>query len=282
MYFCMIMNETKRTGYCIFTLIAAVILCIGACSGNKGATDLKGYAIDSIKADTTVYLDKGDGSPNCVLDLNIAYIKKGKHGEMINDTLMRCGILTPDYLSLRSTKLSPEEAVDSFIKRFAGEYKEEYGAMYRSDKTHASSYGYEYRVRTHVENNTDGVLTYIANIYMHGGGEYGVNQTKAFNFSLDTGRMISLNNFFVPGYENNLKEILTEQICEDFDADDIDGLKSQQLFCGIDVYIPENFILEDDYICFIYCESEIASRNMGEIRVCIDYSDIKHIMKERK
>ena len=125
MYFCMIMNETKRTGYCIFTLIAAVILCIGACSGNKGATDLKGYAIDSIKADTTVYLDKGDGSPKCVLDLNIAYIKKGKHGEMINDTLMRCGILTPDYLSLRSTKLSPEEAVDSFIKRFAGEYKEE-------------------------------------------------------------------------------------------------------------------------------------------------------------
>jgi hypothetical protein len=52
-------------------------------------------------------------------------------------------------------------------------------------------------------------------------------------------------------------------------VDDIEGLRSKGLFIGIEPYLPDNFILGDGAIQFIFQCDEIASHTLGEIRVTV-------------
>lgn len=269
-----------RTSF--FTVVIMFIACISVSCGRntKATTDNLGMEIDSITVDTAVSLGNETNAPTCKINLSIKYFKGGKHARMINDTLLRNGVLTPDYLSLSNESLSPVHAVDSFVRRFLSDYREEYGRMYRSDREHAASYNYEYTVKTDVRSNGEDIMTYIASVYINGGGTQGTHQTLALNFNVKTGKMLRLSDIFVPGHEQGLKEAIVEQLYDDYDADNIEELNEKTIFANIDIYAPENFIIGEDDITFIYCENEIACRDMGEIRVTIPISDLKKLIRK--
>lgn len=260
-------------------MAAAAAVCT-SCGTDNRAGGAAGIATDSIVVDTAVALDNGAGAPACRLSLSVKYFRGGRQAQAINDTLLRNGVLTPDYLSLTKERMSPANAVDSFVRRFLAEYHEEYGRMYRSDREHADAYSYEYRVRTDVETNGKGILTYIATAYAASGTARATRQTVALNFNAATGRMLRLGDIFVAGHEEGLKEAVTEQILDDFGLDDMAQLKAKTVFAGTDVYVPENFIIGRDDITFIYCENEIAPRDMGEIRVTLPMRRLKKLIRK--
>ena len=245
--------------------LATVLLC--ACGGSNSRTaTIKGLEFDSIVVDSTLALTGSENSPKCQVRLSIQYVK-GENAEKMNALLLRSGVLSPDYLSLGSQKLSPKQSVDSFVRRFLSEYKQEYGELYRNDTEHAASYNCTYRVTTYTQNGADNVLNYIAEVYTYGGGEHGVSQTIARNINVKTGKLIQLADLFKPGYQPNLCELITKKCLKRFDVDNIDELKAKGIFIDGEVYASENFILGDDNITFIYCEDEIAPHDIGEIRI---------------
>jgi len=248
--------------------------------GRGGKQNVNGIMTDSIVVDTAVSLGNGTDAPQCRISLSIQYIKEGPVAKVINDTLLRSGILSPDYLSLTQENIGAVQAVDSFIHRFTDDYKQVYGAMYRKDREHASSYNYEYKVKTAAESNRKNILTYTAAVYIYGGGAYGTNQTIAMNFDTRTGKKLRLEDIFVPGYEAGLQDLISEQLCDDHDADNIGELREKSIFAGTDVYISGNFIINSESITFIYCENEIACHDMGEIRVTVPLSDLRKIIRK--
>lgn len=269
-------------GKSFHTIVITVALCVAVSCGHGGKTgmDSIGMDIDSIVADTAVALGGGNGTPTCRLSLRIQYLKGGRQACAINDTLLRNGILIPDYLSLTDKAISPRHAVDSFIGRFIADYRREYGAMYSGDHEHAATYCYDYSVRTATESNRKNILTYIATEHIRSGETQGTRQTVAINFNAVTGKRLTLGDIFVPGHTERLKEIITERLLDDYDADNIGELNGKTIFAGIDVYASENFIIGRKDITFIYCENEIACRDIGEIRVKVPMSDLKKIIKK--
>lgn len=268
-----------------FFLIIATFTAIFllSCHGGTGKTDaagIGGMSIDSISIDSAVSLGPEKDAPSCSLSLRIMFLKGARQAKTINDTVLRNGVLTPDYLSLTSESLTPRQATDSFATRFLAEYARDYGRMYRADRQHASSYNFRYSVRTAVESHRENTITYVAHIYIIGGDTRGTRQTLAMNFDASTGRMLRLADIFVPGHEQTLKEMITEQLCEDRHAADEDGLRQQGLFEGTGVYAPENFIAGSRHITFIYNMNEIAGRDEGEIRVELPVSGLKKIMRK--
>ncbi|MCI6619127.1 MAG: RsiV family protein, partial [Prevotella sp.] len=123
------------------------------------------------------------------------------------------------------------------------------------------------------------VLNYIASISTYGGGAYPILQTIAKNFDLKTGRLIHLEDVFVPGYEQPLKDRITEAACKKFKVKDLEELKKAYIFADGNVYVPDNFILTEDDITFIYCEDEVAPHAVGEIRLTFDKDDLSKILK---
>jgi hypothetical protein len=47
----------------------------------------------------------------------------------------------------------------------------------------------------------------------------------------------------------------------------------------MDIYAPQNFILDDDEIIFIYNPYEIAPYDKGNTELTLSYSQLKEILK---
>ncbi len=280
-YFCN-KKEDRMKG---FVISLGTILCfatiIFSCGSRQGSPKEgpDSLSFDSIKADSTVHLGEDTASPQCHVSLTITYAK-GKNADQINDSIIRSGILSPDYFSLTSNKLSVKQAVDSFVTRYLSEYKKDYGDMYKADKSHGASYNCEYIVKTKVLDESDEYYTYVADVYMYGGGAHGSTLVIAKNIDAKTGKIVALKDVFVPGYEKELNDLIVKSLCEKYNAKDIKGLNEQTIFMGIDVYAPENFIIGDDEITFIYSPDEIACHAAGEIRVVLKKSELEHILRK--
>jgi hypothetical protein len=262
-------------------MAAMTALLIMGCGGKKSSTaKIKGIEMDSVKADSVLALEENPNSPTCKISISMQYVK-GDNANKINNAIIRSGLLIPEYFSLSDEKMTMKQAVDSFISTYMRDYKTEYGKLYREDKGHPEAFNCEYSVRTCSQSKVKNVLTYIAEVYTFGGGAHGISQTIVKNFDVKSGRLLSLNDFFRDGYEEDLKDIITEKIAKKFGVKDLDALASEKsIFADKHVYVPNNFIPADDKITFIYCSDEIAPHSFGEIRIDIDKSDIKRLLKK--
>jgi hypothetical protein len=260
-------------------LLAAAIF-TASCGGSteKGGKANDSLTFDSIKVDSTLSLTEDTAGPRCHVSLCLTYAK-GKNAEFINDSIIRSGILSPDYFSITSEKISPEMAVDSFVKRYLAEYKQDYGEMYKAVGGGAS-FNCDYIVKTYVLDDNDKYFTYMANVYTYGGGAHGNSVVIARNIDTATGKIVSLKDLFVPGYDKELTDLIVKALCDKYDVNGIEGLREKTIFYGIDAYTPDNFIIGKDGITFIYSSDEIACHAEGEIRVSVKNGDLERLLKK--
>lgn len=257
-----------------------VLLLLSLCScGRHNTTSRYGeLQFKHLTADSTLHLTTDPHSPACQIQIDMDYAI-GTHAHLINDTLLRCGILVPDYLSLSTKRIEVRAAVDSFIDRYMTEYKHDYSDIYRQDPQHANQLNTYFRLKTKVQYLHQDYVTYLAHISYYGGGAHGINQTIARNFNINTGRLLHLNHLFANGYEPKLAEVLKEKLMKKYDVDNWSDLAHRFFFADGHVYAPDNFILGKDYITFIYADSEIAPHSEGEIKLTVDLDELDDILK---
>ena len=220
------------------SILLAAALFTASCGGNtgKGGNASDSITFDSIKVDSTLSLTEDTAGPRCHVSLCLTYAK-GKNADMINDSIIRSGILSPDYFSITSEKISPEMAVDSFVKRYLAEYRQDYGEIYRAVGGGAS-FNCDYIVKTYVIDDNDKYFTYIANVYSYGGGAHGNSVVIARNIDISTGKIVSLKDLFVPGFDGELNDLIVKALCDKYEVNGIEGLHEKTIFSGIDVYAP--------------------------------------------
>lgn len=265
-----------------FIISLTLILWAGSlfsCSENKASENEEVLEWDSIVKDTTIHLTEDIKSPTAEIHLNIKYAL-GKQAKTINDTILKSGILSPDYLALEEKKLSVEEAINLFITKYLADYKRDFAPLYQKDSEHTSSYNLQYSCNTTASEDLEGVINYIANVYNYSGGAFGMNFTVAKNISKSSAKVLKLGDFFVSGYEEELKEIVVKELCKKFEVEDLDELRKKNVFYGIEPYLPENFIATEDEIVFIYCDTEIAPHSVGEIRLAIEKKELQQLLKK--
>lgn len=251
--------------------------CGGKAGSNKGAAD--SLTFDSIKVDSTVSLTGDTAGPKCHVSLSVVYAK-GKNADYINDSIIRSGILIPDYFSVTAQKITVEQAVDSFMTRYFSSYKRDFGELYKADKAHSASYNCEYLLKTRVESNSAKYLTYVAEIYNYTGGAHGASIVLTKNIDAKTGKIVTLKDIFVPGYEQGLNQQILDGLYKQFEAKDQNGLNEKGVLTGMSIYPSENFIIGDKDITFIYSPDEIACHAAGEIRVKLSLSDLESLLRK--
>jgi len=270
----------KKFTIFIFSLAFIIMAAVSCESNSKGKDSNKdSIMFDSVKVDSTITLGDNTNAPSCHVSICLTYAK-GKNADFINDSIIRSGILSPDYFSITSEKLTPKEAADSFVSRYITEYQRDYGEMYKADKEHGASYNCEYIVKTKVLDDNEKYYNYIADIYNYGGGAHGISVVVARNIDTSTGKIVSLKDIFVPGYEQELNKLIVKALCEEYKVSDLNGLRDKTIFMGIDVYAPDNFIIGSDDITFIYSSDEIACHAEGEIKATIKNKDLERLFRK--
>lgn len=255
-------------------------LCLAACNeGRDTSLEASGLAADSIKRDTTLALLSEKDAPLLHISLNIKCLKSGKYARQINDTLLRGGVLRPDYFSLRKDRLTAEALTDSFLVLYCREWQAAYQPLYRLDRENKSSYSISYDVRTEATCPVDDILEYTAYETSLMGGDHEMRQRIIQHFNLKNGLPLRLDDIFVSGFEKPLSQAIAEQMQEERNAESFSDLQQKHIFEGIDPYAPDNFSLESGKITFIYFQSEIAPEAMGEICVTLKMKNLFSLMR---
>jgi hypothetical protein len=243
-------------------IIILMFLLIG-CGGKKTVADYD-LSFDSIVVDTVVALNKDANSPKCDIHLNVK-TAVGPNSEMINDSVLRGGVLPADYLSLTDEKIVPRASVDSFIKRYFADYRAFYGKVYEEEPK-AGTANLSYSANTEVRMEKNGIINYIAHIKENIGAEE-TDFTLVLNIDAETGQMIHLWNLYDSEELDELGKDLARQLAKDLTLNDTIALREQGYFTHTDFYAPENFLIGEEGITFIYIPGEITLREKGEVRM---------------
>ena len=260
-----------------FLLPAVLTLCLalGSCH-HKPTLQEMGVVLDTLSAEASAALwPDSTNSPQCHVSLELITFSNKEHSPL-NDSLLRSGILSPEYLSLTPISLTPRQAVDSFISRYTSDYREFYSGIYTDEGDSAATIGYN--LCTSIEEGRDSILTYKARI-TNRQGSLTTEYTRCVNIDLGGKRLLHLDDVFVPGATKGLEEAITAKLVKQTDSKSVTGLHEAGFFVNSDVYPTGNFILGDKSITFVYVAGEIADRDKGEIMVEVNYSDIRNLLK---
>lgn len=233
-----------------------------------------GIVLDTIQAESSSPLLDSLATPNCHVDINMI-VFSNKEYSPLNDSLLRSGILSPEYLSLSTKHIPPRAAVDSFIKRYEADYHTFYRGIFTEEGDSAQA-SIGYKLSTTIEEGKDSVLNYRAFITFRQ-GTVETSYTHCKNIDMGKLRILSLDDIFVHGYEKALSEVILNRLLKQSANKSLEDLHQAGFFINSEVYPTSNFILGEKAITFVYVAGEIADRSKGEIQVEIKNSDIKRL-----
>ena len=248
----------------LFVFSVVVLMLTGSCSSKQSNPKRLEAATTVVSADTLARLSD---AIQCYVHVAFTCLKDKKYA-VVNDSLLRMGLLQPDYFSISYDRLSPQTAIPAFVRQYVKEYMEVARLIRQKEKERSQLIG-ELSIKTELRAASGDYVTALSHIAINNGNGQSTKYTIARNFSLKDGHLISLQEQFGKDYKEKLtKEIigcLAER--EDLDNGDVAGLQSKGYFVGISPYPADNFILTDDSTVFIYTPGEISRQ---EVRVAVD------------
>lgn len=254
---------TKKL-FTIFAFSIIIIFFISSC-GHKSSTPKKlDIPTAVVSVDTIARLSD---VIQCHVHVDFTYLKENKYAA-VNDSLLRMGLLQPDYFSINNDKLTPQIAIPTFVRQYIMEYMEIAQLVRQKEKDKSQLIG-ELTIKTELRAALDNYITALSHIAINNGNGELTKYTIVRNFDPKNGKLITLQQQFGKDYKEKLTKEIIERIAdrENLEKDDIAGLQAKGYFIGIDPYPTDNFILTDDSIMFIYTPGEISQK---EVRVAID------------
>ena len=279
----------KRT--ILNTVIACgAAVCFSLQSCNNTAT-LKPAKISSIQADTLVSLKAGDeASPKCKVSIDYMYLEPGDENDsisaIINSRLQ--SIAFGDAYS----KMSPKEAIPDLVGKYVGNYRKELTKFYEADLHNGVKpedipawYNYEYEITSELNLNNDSIWNFSVNTFRDTGGAHPNSTIKWANLLAESGKVLTKDLVFRKDKEKEIINLILKHLIDEvnqrLETDTItslEGLKQNGALLDVDLYIPENFLLLEDRVSFLYNRYDIAPYAMGEFIIDVPYAEIETML----
>ena len=231
---------------------------------------------ETLTADKTVFLTQEENSPACRVSLKLMSAKEsnGHRAEVINHTVAE--------RLFQMEEVSVKSAMERFIETYTQSYRQTMMPLYnqdRADTTKRAWYEFHYIISADAHQGSQKTVVYQTTVDYYEGGAHGTNQQIIMNFEAKTGRLITLKDVFAEGAESQLNEVLLKALIANKGVESINDLKQKGYLVSTDIYAPDNFIIGEETITFIYNPSEIAPYTEGGTELIIPYTDIEHLLK---
>lgn len=276
----------KKTNL-FFTYFLAGTFASIAVSGCTEGQYIGEATVNACNADTTVYLTGHDeSSPSCHIKLSFAYLNpfsdNDSVSEAVNYTLKQ--MFFGDFYA----KLTPKTFIDSITASLISDYRRDVTEYYRTDIANGvnpedmpSWYNYDFEITSELEKGRDSVWNFQVITFQNTGGAHPNTWTKWVNIDARTGHPVSREHVFGRADKDQIRRLLLGRIVEAanerLETDTItgiDGLRANGILLDEDVFIPENFLLTDDGIKFLYNPYEIAPYFMGSFELNMTNEEI--------
>ena len=180
------------------------------------------------------------------------------------------------------------EGVDSNVEKVVNDYVDVTVEAYREacqelirireqeeDGVYQGMLNWEDCVEGYFAGSHKNTISYIVYAYSYDGGAHGDEGEYAMVFDKKTGNLLTESDFFIPGYEDELSQMLSAHLREAFS----DPADYETLFMK-DIESNGNFSVSDEGVTYIYSPYEIGPSYLGTIRVNIPWEEISVILKD--
>lgn len=263
----------------LYSFAVTVFLC---CCGNgtkksKESIDSNDIEITQFEYHETFKLSENAiESPTLKIDMSLSLVN-------IDDTTAGGNInQVIAYTLFESHSSSIEKACEEFVAQRKSEYMEllpEYINSKNNDMPAVWFYNY-YNATSEVIKGEKGYINYIITWEEFTGGAHPNSYYTVLNFNPKSGEEVVLSDIFKDEYEEPLTEILVNNLAKQLEVTDIEGIKEKgYLYQDTEMFISNNFILDNEKIVFIYNRYEIAPYALGDIMIEVAYNELKDLMK---
>ncbi|GAB6982954.1 RsiV family protein [Prevotella dentasini] len=251
----------KKLYTAAFALAAGLVL--AACGGGDKKPKALTVPVAHAVADTVLTLGHYG---RLRVHVDFAYLR-GKEYAAVNDSLLRMGLLQPDYSGISYQRLQPVPAVRDFVRRYADDYVE-MARLIRQHEKKAARLDWQLDIRTRFAAGQGSDIVCLADI-ANKTGDAVVRYTLVRNFNPKTGRITTLADAFGDDYRESLTHEIVSALAGRLGLENADStaLRTKGYFVGTSPYPTDNCILTDDSATFIYTPGEIAAK---EVRVSIE------------
>ena len=112
------------------------------------------------------------------------------------------------------------------------------------------------------------------------GGAHPSSFYTVLNFNPKTGEEIVLSDILKDNYDEPLTGILINNLAKQLKVKSIEDIREKgYLYQDSEMFISNNFILDNEKIVFIYNKYEIAPYAFGDIMIDVTYEELKDILK---
>ncbi|MBR5877445.1 MAG: DUF3298 domain-containing protein [Alistipes sp.] len=166
---------------------------------------------------------------------------------------------------------SVEECIDSSVERFRKEYS--------CDEESVGHTIYELTKSAQVE-IYDRTLSYRIECYQYTGGAHGMSWERGLNYSLDDGKLLTLDDFFSAEQQEKLPSILVKLLCSQWGIDINNPEALEQMGYYLDAITPtNNFAVTSQGIEFLYDPYEAGVYALGRTVIKLPYSMIDELFE---
>lgn len=262
-FFVPLPTDMKHTVFFVKFVVPIVLLLI-AC-GDKNDGDMIDF--DRISVERTISINNSKDAPQCHVHLEILQARNST--SVAADSLINEAIVKKIF---DMEHVSPQAAADSFANTYTHNYQNYLAPLYREDHADTNKrpwYEYRYVINTETCNNADGITNYLITLDYYEGGVHGINQLLTLNFDNKTGRLLTLHDIFGNDYELSLGDKLLQALLKKTGDNDLEALHQRGYLYSMNMFIPENYIISNDKVTFIYNPYEIAAYSEGKIELDI-------------
>ena len=205
------------------------------------------------------------------LDISLEYPMVKGDKEMAA-TLIRRSIFETAFGQTYDT-LNVQEAATRYADDLAAEFKELSAAMWRGWQkagiADPAAAQWSDSIEGYFAGQNGPYRSYIVNLTDFTGGAHSNSTTRALVFDVTDGSPVTLDDLFVPDFNDILTEILNRHVAESLSEEDIEDLFEPT------VSPTGNYILTSDSITFIYNPYEIGPYSIGTPSVSVPIKELK-------
>lgn len=263
-----------------------VTLVMSACKWT-GSNDYSPY--QHICLEEVAYLiPEVDESPYCDFSIDYSCLHSGNDSiqALINQAVQR------ELLGEAYASLSTEEAVDSFKNDYLRQYMQEVGGMLLSEQAKDAPtesmpawYNRTYSFVTFMEEGYGETIIATGSYYEDMGAAHPNQWSRWLNFDANTGKMLTIDDVFKAETRAEVEQMLLVKLIEHQAAlypeetiGTLEDLHEKGFLNYTPIYIPDNFLLSEDKLHFIFNRYDIAPYAAGEIVLEASYEEIGHCL----
>lgn len=255
-------------------LLAAVVAATMIACGSEGGGEQLDF--ETVKVERSVGITNENGAPQCAVSLQLEAAKSepAERTKAVNETIAE------QLLGIEGCTL--QQAADSFANKYTADYRRNMAPLYREDRGDPAKrawYEYHYNITSETKAGRSDVTVYTATVDYYEGGAHGITQRLLMNFDNQSGRLLTLDDVFVPGYRQTLCDLLLKALLKKTETENVDELRAKGYLYATDMFAPENFELGEDAVTFVYNHYEIAPYDAGIVELVIDNDDLKELWK---